>query len=520
MRSETGLCGSIGLMAATAALLCVPVSAVQLENWRLPYYQTAHRLGLVSGSPSGMFWDNLYSTPPFAPELWPDSAAFAAPHWTLEPALTAKLGNREERDGERSFVHFDVLNDIRYRNLTVRQSLDVDSRNSGDSMYVWHRDRAAAGRIEEAYAQVDWRYGMLRFGRLKRNWGPWIDRSLFLSSNPPTYDAFEWGVHSRLFEFRHLFGAFPREISNHDIDRGTFSGKRTGRYLSAHALNIMLGRWATVGIFESELLVRDKGLPDFQYMNPFSIYTVTNTNREGKGNLLLGLQWSVHPFTEKVEVLGQVALDDIQVDDETVGDQEPAHWGGDFGLRWYDGLPLPWRHALALSYRRASRWLYTVPDPNALNGERYTFTGKGLGGEGTDGDRTELRLDAAGEDFWTAAVGVSYERDGGNTIHSRWSAMPGRDTTLPEGALGYRTETPLSRREGLVRRIGVSLEASALFRDYAALRLRLLNLWEHEEAGGRDEGFTYRPEAALLLSIHYADFFFPLPGGRRAGEGF
>jgi len=256
-----------GTIFAVAFLLSSTVRAVELNNWRQPYYRAAAEMELVKSSPSGMFWDDCPLTPLFDSELAGDPT-LANNHWWFEPAAT--LGVTGPHDSGTGTVpgRLEVLNDLRYRNLLVRQTLNVDSRYKDDPLYPAKTDRFALGRIEEAYAQLDWQYGFVRFGRLLRNWGPFADRSLILSANPYSYDALEWQVHSSLFEFRQMFAAFP--VNPNPAFAGT-ADNLAGRYFAAHALNLMLGKWVTVGVDETMLFHRQNGFPDLQYVNPFSI---------------------------------------------------------------------------------------------------------------------------------------------------------------------------------------------------------------------------------------------------------
>ncbi len=486
---------------------CGISQAAQLENWRLPYYDAAARMALLESSPSGMFWDNLESSAPWGNRLWPDSSRLALNHWHFEPSYGASFSNLPYIDGKKLYWYLDALNEIRFRNLLVRQTLDVDSRYSQDPLYFWKQDRGAAGRIEEAYAQLDWNWGMFRFGRLKRNWGPFIDRSLILSAHPHTYDATELQFHSSLFEFRHLFAAFPYAKSGLDTD----TESRTNRYLTAHSLNIMLGSWVTVGVTETVLFPRADGFPDLQYLNPFSVYTVTNTNGEGSGNLMLGLQWKVHPFLKEVELLGQINFDDFQVDNEKIGDQEPMHWGGDFGVRWIDPVPVKWNHVVSAEYTRMSRWIYTVNNAGADRGERYLYNRKSLGYEFNDGDRMEVSGLVAGDDHWLAELGVISTRKGPTGLRTRWSEHEAYSETGENRTLGYRDEPPFSDRDSIEHSIDIFLEGRAYVRDFAEAGFRVSNCWIKNKDNAPTGGYAYEPRVEFFLAVHFSDFFVPLP---------
>ncbi|MBD3344823.1 MAG: hypothetical protein GF401_07145 [Chitinivibrionales bacterium] len=497
-------------------LVILPFSgeSVQLENWRLPWYKIAQELGELQQSPSGMFWDDLtWVSPSFAPGLWPDTQAYKKDHWTLEPSASLSANNVEYVDGNNYFWTFDILNDIKYKRFTARQTLDVDSRYSNDPTYYWKDDRIAAGRIEEAYLQYTGKYGMFRFGRLKRNWGPFVDRSLLLSNNAHSFDAFEWQIFSSIFEFRHMFASFVYPWNHfYSVDFDNYNPAATpeyNRYFSAHSLNFMIGEWATLGITETIIFSRRNQFPDLQYLNPFSIYTVTNTNMEGSGNLIVGLQWKVHPFTKKVSLLGQVAFDDIQVDNEGAGDQEPTHWGIDVAGHWHNPLPVRAAQALSLEYSYGSRWLYTVADANANQGERYIYMGKSLGRPTIDGDLLGLSFTLVPENYWAATLGIRYERRGLNTPKSRWSEYEGYDST--SNVLNYRPEPPLSTRDNLDRILTLSLDARGYFRDFADIRLGFANKLIQKTEKGIKGDFEYEPEVHVTITAHYSNFFLSLP---------
>jgi hypothetical protein len=491
--------------AAVLVSLCWLISsasAVELNNWRAPYYLIASEMGLVTSSPSGFFWGDCGEAPLFDSTLWFSDTKAKRNHWFLEPAMSGGMSVPREPDDRSGFGYGEVLNDIRYRNLLVRQTLRVDTRYDADSLYPAHPDRFARGRIEEVYARLEWRYGSVRFGRMLCNWGPFADRSLLLSANPYSYDALEWQVHSSLFEFRHLFAAFNQS------PRPSAADNIAGRYFAAHALNLMLGGWGSFGILESMLFRREQGFPDFQYINPFSIYTVQNTNQEGNGNLMLGFQWNIHPGIEKVSLKGQFVLDDIQVDDEAATDQEPNHWGVDAGIYWRDCLPLPLRHLVKAGYRRASEWMYTVPDNNMDNGEGYTYLGKSLGFPKNDGDDLWVGMTVIGKKYWAGSATVSYGRDGEKTVLSRW-----QDSEGPDSLRGVPYDYTVGQfPSGTVERtVSFSLEVMVHFRDYIDGRIGIGNRWIRNKGNVQHDGFVYDPLISAELSLHWTGFYHPLP---------
>ncbi|MGA2505929.1 MAG: hypothetical protein ABSF80_00440 [Chitinispirillaceae bacterium] len=470
--------------------------AVELRNWRLPYYTIASEMGLASSSPSGMFWDDIGAAPIFNPVLWPQTDDASQFRWTIEPCASFGIQAPHEDDSLTTYGRLELLSDIRYRNILVRQTLDADRRYDNDPFYPAHRDRFARGRIEEAYMQIDWHYGFIRFGRLLRNWGPFADRSLLLSYNPYSYDGFEWQVHSSVFEFRQMFAAFATNSHFPDSADNT-----PGRFFAAHALNVMFGKWATLGVIETYVFQRQSGFPDFQYLNPFSLYSVLDLNQEGGGNLMLGFQWKVQPFVENVSLKGQLLLDDIQVDKKVVTDREPTHWGIDAGVYWRDGLPLPMRHLLKAGYQRCSRWAYTVEDQEMDKGEGYTYLSKGLGFPENDGDNLYAALSLIGRNFWTATGTIAYGRQGQNTVTSRWYDSD------PGNIIGLPVDSP----DIIQRTMSLSLEAMAYYKNYADIRIGLANRWIKNNNHLVSAGFIYSPLFTSVISVHFSSRFFRQP---------
>jgi hypothetical protein len=478
------------------------IGAFELGNWRFPYCQYLSGMDALRSSPSGMFWDNLSGEAPFDSAMLPDAAVFGSDHWTIEPSYSIGAGTPALSKGRPIYWQLEVLNDLRYHYLTVRQTLNADRRYNYDLLYPAHSDRFARGRIEEAYLQLDWRYGFVRFGRLLRNWGPFIDRSLILSSNPYSYDALEWQVHSSFFEFRHLFAAFaPNEHFTDSTDN------QPGRFFTAHALNAMFGKWVTMGIIETMVFRRGNGFPDFQYVNPFSIYSVSNTNQEGGGNLMLGFQWNVHPGIENLSLRGQLALDDFQVDRKIVTDKEQAHWGVDAAAYWRDALPLQMHNLLKAGYGRRSEWIYTVTDKDMNWGEGYTYLSKGLGAPKNDGDSIWIGFSVIGKKPWVGSAVVSYSREGEKCDTSRWhDSDPGNITGLPyDNTLGkFPSGTVQST-------LSLSMEGAAYFKDYVDIRIGFANRWIKNKDHRRSLGFAYSPLFSSEICIHFSDFFIRLP---------
>lgn len=481
------------LVALLTAVVSLQAELLQNANWRSPYFIMASEMGYAQKTGSGMFWDGIGSIDLFEKSLWLDSAKLKNNHLFFEPSINAGFLSAPPDTQDPQFWSFGILNSLVYKNIMVRQTLAVDKKYEYDAYYPSSRDRALRGRIDEAFIQANWKYGFLRLGRMERNWGPFADRSLLLSANPFTYDALEWQLQTSFLEFRHLFAAFPYEKSEWDTD-----GRQINRFFTAHSLNFVFGKWGTIGLFESVVFTREKGFPDFTYVNPISVYAVVNTNQEGDGNLMIGAQWNIFPFGDKISFRGQLLLDDFQVDDKTTTDKEPTHWGVDMGLYWKNPLPLKVKNTIKIEGNLRSRWLYTVTDDNSDIGERYTYLSKNLGAAENDGYRISAGLDMAGQRNYASSVYAAYEKNRGNTPLSRWN-----DRTHTPG-LPYESYLPAEEK------VDLGFNFYFYFKDYADLRLSSSNVIVKNE-NNILSSYKFKPAVKAELSMHFSGFIMNLP---------
>ena len=131
----------------------------QLENWRQPFFNIASEFGYSGTSPSRMFWDDISDATLFDSSIWSISKKLRLNHWYIEPNIAAGILMPSVEGQKPGFFHVDLLNNLKFHNITVRQTLDVDKRYEEDPLYPAHPERAVRGRIEEAFIQLDWKYG-------------------------------------------------------------------------------------------------------------------------------------------------------------------------------------------------------------------------------------------------------------------------------------------------------------------------------------------------------------------------
>lgn len=258
--------------------------------------------------------------------------------------------------------------------LVVVTRIIGDLRLRRDPEFTGKKNRMIAGRVEDAYASVEWRYGSIFFGRTARNWGPSALDGLLLGHYTYSYD--------------HLYGRlggdrFSLSTLMTRLDDDTSSGTVSHRFFSIHRL---AGRFRDVEVALTEAMLYGGPGENFitGFVNPLNIFDLSQYNETGRGNVAFGLETS---WRSPVGVFGaQGLLDDAQVDDCKPGCEEPASYGFTLtaeGLPLYgDGRWFAWHTRVSnLSYRTASV------------AERYTSQQIGLGRGFSDYDETRVGIE-------------------------------------------------------------------------------------------------------------------------------
>jgi hypothetical protein len=223
-----------------------------------------------------------------------------------------------------------------------------DTRLKWDPDYHGKQDRAIAGRAAEAYLAGQWRWGELFFGSLARNWG-WGDfEGLLLSPAPYSYDHLAITVGTPSVRLEGL-------VTQLD-DLTDTAGAVHHRYWVTHRLVVRPWERTTIALWEGTLLEGVDRTLEPWYANILKLGLLAQYDEGTSANNLLGLDASF-PLG-KVDAFGSVLLDDIQIDDNTPGDQEPTSYGLTVGARAPLG-PVVW----SAFYTRVSNLAYRTPNP-------------------------------------------------------------------------------------------------------------------------------------------------------------
>lgn len=271
--------------------------------------------------------------------------------------------------------------------------LVLDNTLNDDPAFAGRKDRAIAGRTEDAYVAGQWRYGELFFGRTARNWGPHQLQGLVLSNAPYTYDH----LYGRLGSSRLALGALLARLEDHNL----VSGERVQRYIATHRLSIRKGGFEAA-LAESFLYTGVGRGMELALMNPLAVYGLGFRNEQQDGNLLVSVQLASR--TRVGNLSGELLVDDVQIDRCDTLCREPSSYALTLSAT---GVPVRGATRAFASYARVSALAYRTPNL----AERYASFDTGLGAAASDYDEARIGLDMTPGAFATQLY-VAYRRQG------------------------------------------------------------------------------------------------------------
>ena len=254
----------------------------------------------------------------------------------------------------------------------------MDNRLKDDPEYVGKKDRAIAGRVEDAYLGVDLPWVQLTAGRVARNLGPAPLHGLQIGHYAYSWDHLFLRLGTPRFHLSTIVAALdPLRLGPDSLAQ---------RYLALHRLS---GRWGglEIAIAEGMLFGGVDRRFDPGFLNPLNVYQLTQYNERGLGNVSLSIEAAWR--SERAGTFAaQLLMDDFQVDDCEPNCQEPTSYG--LGVS-AEGLPLWGTQRWFASYARVANLTYRTPAPY----ESWTSFGVGLGHGFSDYDEARIGLDLA-----------------------------------------------------------------------------------------------------------------------------
>jgi len=289
---------------------------------------------------------------------------YRAERYSRSDGYESLRGGFIARSGERVFIYSNLLIDERMANDT-----DYDGK-------IW---RGAGGEVEDAYMSYSTKKVELLFGRFASFRGP-VAQSLVLSSTARPMDAFMFRLNCGRLNFSFQTGrlnSLAYEVDSVKIYEN--------RYFSGHRLDFRIFDNLNLGLFETIVYGGEGRDMEFSYLNPLLSYHAVQLNKDTDDNTFLGLDLTWY-IRNRHKLYGQLLVDDVQVDDEEQGDQEPAEIGYLAGIQTvglFNFLDVE------AEYLRIANRTYNQKLPR----NRYENRGKLIGHPlGPDGDRIKLAV--------------------------------------------------------------------------------------------------------------------------------
>jgi hypothetical protein len=275
----------------------------------------------------------------------------------------------------------------------------IDNRLNNDPDFSGRKDRAIAGRTEDAYVAGQWQYAEAFLGRIARNWGPYTLQGQQLGSAPYTYDHAYLRVGTDAVHIAQL----ATRLDDAFRPDGVYA-----RWFYTHRLGV---RWRDLEIAATEGFIAD-GIGrsvDPSLLNPLNIYALSWRNERVSGNLSIGgnLAYRTRGWGTYAS---ELFIDNLQIDRCTTICHEPSSYGFTASA---EGIPL-WRdQRLFASYARLSGLAYRNKDLAA----QYTSLGIGLGEPFADYDEARVGVDLAAIPYTTLRLYGAYRRQGQGDYH-------------------------------------------------------------------------------------------------------
>lgn len=270
----------------------------------------------------------------------------------------------------------------------------IDNRLNNDPDFAGRKDRAIAGRTQDAYVAGQWEYAELFVGRIARNWGPYALTGMQLGSAPYTYDHLYLRAGTDVVHVSSLVAKLDDAFEPDGVH---------ARYFYTHRIGL---RWRGLELAASEgYLATGVGRSyDLSLINPLNIYALSWRNERNSGNLSLGGTIG-YRTPQAGAYTAELFIDDVQIDRCNPTCKEPSSYGGSISA---EGIPL-WRdQKLFASYSRLTGLAYRTPDV----AETYSSQGIGLGEPFTDYDEARVGVDVAAVPYVTLRAYGAFRRQG------------------------------------------------------------------------------------------------------------
>jgi hypothetical protein len=327
------------------------------------------------------------------------------------------------------------------KNFGLVSHFVLDRAKALDPDYSGKKYRGMAGDLETAALSFENKNVIVLLGRTRLFWGP-QRINLLLSSTAEPIDLLLAGYRRGRISFQFLFarldGSFPDSVDFARMPERTFEDNR---YLAGHRFDIRLHKRLRVGLFETVLYGGEGRPPELYYLNPLQFYHSAQLNEDADDNTIIGFDFTFLPG-KGISVYGQLLIDDFQIDDKSLGDQEPDEIGIMAGL-FRAGQTNSFNPDIKAEYVRITNRTYHQRDPK----NRYLFRDKLLGHPlGSDADSISIKIRFWPSKDFFAEIETAYRRRGEGSIFKPWDE-PWLDA---EGDYSETFPTGVVEKSGLI----------------------------------------------------------------------
>jgi hypothetical protein len=288
-----------------------------------------------------------------------------------------------------------------FKQVQVYADFMLDKELAEDPSYTGKKWRGFAGDVDQAFVSYEAHRFNLVAGRFGGFWGP---RKSLLFSSEQKLDGLGYTVRWGRLALSYRLGAL--DGLNPDADSVT---QHEPRYIAAHRIDWHFSPSIRVGVFETMVFGGPGRQIDLFYLNPLLFLHGSQLNENLNDNSMVGFDFDVQPRNGLL-LWGQMLVDDIQLDNQRQGDQEPDQFGLLVGGYVSDALR---QTDLKFEYERVTNW--TFNQMHARN--RYLNDGRPIGSAlGNDYDLTALSIIHWLKSDLQASLNYSYYRQGEGRI--------------------------------------------------------------------------------------------------------
>ncbi len=230
--------------------------------------------------------------------------------------------------------------------------------NQKNEFYLGKEFRNLYSYVEQAYLQYQNRWLQVKFGRDFLQLGPGRSGQLLLSDNSRPFDLYLVRLKSKYISFS-FWGI---QLDRRSIQDSTLQpyASVANRYLNGHRLAFNYRDRYLIAFSEQVLYGGPNSSWELGYLNPIGNYYGYNANGPyTAANLFYTLDWDLY-FPYRLNVYGELLIDDLQIDKQAAGDLEPNEIGLLTGFNW--GNPFRWTGSLVnIEYVQVRNRTYNAP---------------------------------------------------------------------------------------------------------------------------------------------------------------